>query len=432
MDDMTFKKNVTQHLDKNKFTRKGYTFKGWALKAGGEVAFEDAEAVTVSGDKTLYAVWSKDAVVTYTVKFDKGNGTGTMKDQTFTAGEEQKLSKNTFTKEGYTFAGWSENKDGVVKYKDEESVTIRTNVTLYPIFTEAKYTVKFDANGGSGSMKDEIFTNGKPQAVTGNSFTRDGYNFLGWSTDKNATKATHTDKQSIKVEKDQTLYAVWEKADLVVAYKANGGTGTMSDQTFKSGESVTLTKNKFTKDGYTFKGWAYQKDATEIVLEDGATKSDWTTGATLWAVWEKAYSDITVYANDSTNKTATISSSTLTSSSGKLPKASSVMTTQGGYTFKEWNTKIDGTGTSYADESTVTADNQPSVLYAIWETSTAAASDASNGSTTTTAAASGTTVGGSVNTGDTARVGLMVGIAGIAAVAAAVIAVISRKKKKEV
>lgn len=441
MDDLVFKKNVTQHLTANKYTRTGYTFKGWSLKAGGEVAFEDGEAVTVSADQTLYAVWSKDKVTTYTVKFNTGDAKGTMSDQTFTAGTEQKLSKNTLKKDGYTFVGWSENKDGSVKYKDEESVVIRTNMTLYPIFTETKYTVKFDANGGSGSMKEQVYTYGKSQELSSNSFSREGYKFLGWSTDKSSSTASYTDKQTLKPEKDMTLYAVWEASDLTITFKANGGSGSMSDQTFKYGKSVTLNKNSFTREGYTFKGWAYRQDATEVAVTDGETKSDWKTGAILWAVWEKNYSDITVYANDGTNKSVTISSSDLVSSKGKLPKASGILTAKTGYTFKEWNTKIDGSGTSYAEEATIKTDSQPTTLFAIWTVSpeAAAAENAANGPTVTTisttstnggaSASSGTTVGGSVSTGDTAHTGIMLGMAGLAAVVAAAVAVFARKKK---
>lgn len=421
MDDMLFKKNVTQNLTKNKFTRKGYTFKGWSTKAGGEAAFEDGEAVNVSKNTTLYAVWSKDAVVEYTVKFDNTGVKGTMKDQIFTAGTEQKLTKCAYTKEGYTFVGWSENKDGSVKYKDEDKVTIKTNTTLYPIFTETKYTIKFDANSGSGTMKDQIFSYGKEQTLYPNGFTRDGYEFAGWSKKKGASSADYKDKASVKMTSDQTLYAVWTPATLTIVFKANGGTGTMDNQTFKCGEKVTINKNKFARDGYTFAGWGYREDSSEIAVADGETKFDWTSGAILWAVWKKDHADITVYANDGSDKTATISKSSL--SSGKLPKASDVLTAKDGYTFKEWNTKADGTGTAYKDEASISADDQPTTLYATWTI-------ASGGDTTTTSndGKTGTVVGGGVATGDTAKTGIL--LAGAAAAIGALTAIAVFRKKK--
>ena len=45
------------------------------------------------------------------------------------------------------------------------------------------HTIYFDANGGTGSMSDQIFTYGKKQTSRKNRFTRDGYIFGGWYTD---------------------------------------------------------------------------------------------------------------------------------------------------------------------------------------------------------------------------------------------------------
>lgn len=429
MSDMVFKKNITQKLSKNQFTREGYTFRGWSLKAGGEVAFEDEDAVTVSSDRTLYAVWSKDAIVSYTVKFAQTDARGSMKDQVFVAGKAQKLSKNAYTKEGYTFVGWSENKDGLVKYKDEEEVAIKTNTTLYPIFQETKYTVKFDANGGTGSMKDQVFTYNKEQSLFANAFTKDGYEFAGWAEKKDADKAVYKDKDSLKMTKDLTLYAVWEPATLTIIYKANGGSGTMDNQTFTNGEKVTLKKNAFTREGYTFKGWAYRENATEIALADGETKDDWSTGAILWAVWEKSYTDITVYANDNTNKTYTITAETLIKNDGKLPKAAEVMAAQDGYVFKEWNTKIDGTGTAYLDEAKIPTDNQPTVLFGIWNKTDAAESDEKdqNGTAVTNGTA-GTAIGGNVLAGDVAKTGLL--LSGALAAIAGIAAILIKRRKE--
>ena len=46
--------------------------------------------------------------------------------------------------------------------------------------TPVTYVVRFDAGGGEGSMPDQSFTYGAPQALTSNAFTRAGYTFAGW------------------------------------------------------------------------------------------------------------------------------------------------------------------------------------------------------------------------------------------------------------
>ena len=71
-------------------------------------------------------------------------------------------------------------------------------------------TVSFDANGGTGTMEAHSFVNGVAEYLPENTFTRDGYNFLGWSTSADATVPTYTDHGQITVVEDMTLYAVWE------------------------------------------------------------------------------------------------------------------------------------------------------------------------------------------------------------------------------
>lgn len=84
----------------------------------------------------------------------------------------------------------------------------------------ATYTVEFNANGGKGTMSNVVMTVGKPQNLPANAFTRSGYDFLGWSKDKNASTATYKDKQSVKdlaQSGSVTLYAVWKKSAAVAS-----------------------------------------------------------------------------------------------------------------------------------------------------------------------------------------------------------------------
>ena len=61
---------------------------------------------------TLYAKWEANE---YSVDFNTNGGTGTMPAQAFVYDTAQTLTTNTFTKEGYTFTGWSSTADGQVR-----------------------------------------------------------------------------------------------------------------------------------------------------------------------------------------------------------------------------------------------------------------------------------------------------------------------------
>ena len=71
------------------------------------------------------------------------------------------------------------------------------------------YTVTFNANGGTGTMATQTFTEGEAQALTRNAFTYDGYTFTGWNTVQGGSGASYTDGQTITATADMTLYAQW-------------------------------------------------------------------------------------------------------------------------------------------------------------------------------------------------------------------------------
>ena len=71
------------------------------------------------------------------------------------------------------------------------------------------YTVTFNANGGTGTMSAQTFTEGEAQALTRNAFTYDGYTFTGWNTVQGGSGASYSDQQTITATADMTLYAQW-------------------------------------------------------------------------------------------------------------------------------------------------------------------------------------------------------------------------------
>ena len=67
----------------------------------------------------------------YTVTFDANGGAGSIASVTEVGGAEIFLPANTFTKEGYIFAGWATSADGSVSYSDKAKITLTENITLY-------------------------------------------------------------------------------------------------------------------------------------------------------------------------------------------------------------------------------------------------------------------------------------------------------------
>jgi len=110
---------------------------------------------------------------------------------------------------------------------DRMAVTGTADISAFP------YTVKFNANGGTGSMANQSFTYGTAKALTANVFTRTGYVFQGWATSASGGKV-YNDKQSVK---DLTttsgavvnLYAVWKAALYMVIDLSTGAKSYLAD-----------------------------------------------------------------------------------------------------------------------------------------------------------------------------------------------------------
>ncbi len=226
----------------------------------------------------------------YTITFNANGGEGTMASQIYIYGVEQALSANAFTREGYTFAGWATSADGEVAYIAHQSICVSTPMTLYAVWEVNTYAVSFSANGGEGTMASQTFTHGVEQALSANAFTREGYTFAGWATSADGAVA-YTAGQSISVTAPMTLYAVWEANTYAVSFSANGGEGTMYSQTFTHGVKQALSANAFTREGYTFAGWATSADGT--VVYTACQSISVTAPMTLYAVWEQQTIDAT-------------------------------------------------------------------------------------------------------------------------------------------
>lgn len=145
-------------------------------------------------------------------------------------------------------------------------------------------TVTFNANGGNGTMAAQTFTGGEAQPLTANAFTHTGYTFAGWATSA-GDEVVYADKHNISVLEDTVLYAKWILNTYTVAFNANGGSGTMSAQTFTHGVAQGVSPNAFVRKHYKFTGWATSPDG-DVVYADGQSITI-EADATLYAVWER-------------------------------------------------------------------------------------------------------------------------------------------------
>lgn len=211
-------------LPENSFTNKDvYTFVGWNTKPNGlgvDYAVGDTVNLVATKNKqvfTLYPIWQYDLRVS--TGDDKCIAFYTEYNWVINVNElvksfeqiEPKVIKN-----GYYIAGFAtsqKNADkGKITYKG--SIKNVAGKILYPVYKVNKYTIKFDANGGTGKMKNVTATYDKDVTLPKNAFKNGSKTFLGWATSSSSSSIEYGNKEVVKNLSNENkgvvkLYAVW-------------------------------------------------------------------------------------------------------------------------------------------------------------------------------------------------------------------------------
>ena len=231
--------------------------KGWSTSnTASSASYSCGSSYMPTTNMTLYAVWYS-------------NGSAT-------------ISSTKPTRSGYTFLGWSTSSSASsASYSSGSSISISSNTTLYAVWKKnqtTSYTVNYNANGGSVSPSSATVTAGnsvtlptpsKTATITYNANGGSGapssqnvsLSCSGWSTSSTASSASYSCGSSYKPTANTTLYAVWGKG------------------------TTTLSSTKPTRAGYTFLGWANDKNATSAEFQSG-TKVSLKDNVTIYAIWK--------------------------------------------------------------------------------------------------------------------------------------------------
>ncbi|MGX8692478.1 MAG: N-acetylmuramoyl-L-alanine amidase family protein [Clostridia bacterium] len=278
-----------------------------------------------TSDLVVYTSKFSIATVTYAVTYDANGGTGAPDAQT--------------------------------KEKDV-TLTLTTAVPSRANASAGSYTVTLNANGGSVSS-----TSLSAARTT-------SYSFVNWNTAANGSGTSYSPGGSYTANAAVTLYAQWSST--------------------VSTSAVYLPTPS--RSGYTFKGWSTNSSASTGVTGYYTPNGN----VTLYATWQANPYTVNYDANGGTgapqaqtkyhDTALTLSSTVPTRSNASAGSYTVTLDANGGsvgstslsaarttsYSFKNWNTAANGSGTSYSPGGSYTA-NAAVTLYAQWNSSTTTA-----------------------------------------------------------
>ena len=249
-------------------TKTGYSFGGWYTDKAFKTAITEIKTGSI-GAVTLYAKWNANTDTAYTVEHYQQNII-----------DDEYILAETDTETGTTDEDTSATAKDYAGFtaKTIEQMKIAANgSTVVKIYYDRKeITLTLNLNGGEG--KTEITGKYGADATTPANPTKTGYTFAEWNPELPATLPAE----------NVTYTASWNANTYTVKFEANGGSGTMTDQTFTYDVEQALTANTFTRKGYEFTGWATSADG-EKVYDNNESVKNLTTNfdgeVTLYAQW---------------------------------------------------------------------------------------------------------------------------------------------------
>ena len=347
---------------------------------------------------------------TYTIKYNgNGNTGGSTASSTHSYDATKTLTANGFTKTGYSFVGWNTKADGTgTAYMNKQSVNNLTStngatINLYAQWKIVTYTNVINyficglknGEGDTGtsnsiwSMKEpyhfKVNYNGTYSVDRSNGIQiPNGFyltdNFYVYNKVDGYDQGKYMPMGSTLTQPDKSVYHqfFYHPTNYKITYNLNGGKNNSSNpSTYNVLYGVTLKAP--TKTGYTFAGW-YEGDKKITGINEGANAS-FTGNADLYNKLERRRTgNITLTAKWTPIK-YTISYEGNGATGGSTPSSNhtydkpQTLTPNGfhkdGYYFDSWNTKPDGTGTSYKDKEEVknltSKDGGTVTLHAQWK-----------------------------------------------------------------
>ena len=273
----TFNSDAPTKADDEQYT---YTFVGWATEANKETGTLEADLPPVTDDVTYYAAFSKTAR-TYTVTWMPQDGQGNAYETdtgvaynarpSYDGTEPTKAADAEHT---YTFAGWATTPNQTSGSAVANLPNVTEDVTYYAAFsaTPRTYTVTYTdgVNGTAFAVQttSNVAYSASIPAFNGDTPTREGYNFNGWTSNVEGVTPSSTMPAS-----DVTFTAQWKEKDKVtINYVAKtGGSVTLANETLNPDTGVAVGSTATASTGYRFVGWYDNSECTGTALSKDAS-----------------------------------------------------------------------------------------------------------------------------------------------------------------
>ena len=273
-----------------------------------------------------------------------------------------KMWYNTATKKWqWTDPGW--------RYRGRTNYGMRIvygtcSPAVYKSTAKVKYTIKYDANGGTGAPANGVKLQNTAFKVSTQRPKKACYRFTGWTIVETGYKNLQPGGTiTAGSNRSYTLKAQWVRV-YTIRYDANGGTGAPATGGKAHNSVYKVPTTVPTRDGYKFTGWTIVETGYKSLQPGGTISADSNANYTLKAQWEAASEYCVIGFNDYDGTrlyTAAVKYGELPVYQGRNPQRAS--DSKYYYTFNGWNPKIVEASDDAVYTATYTATLKDSTIY---------------------------------------------------------------------
>ncbi|MBQ3099708.1 MAG: InlB B-repeat-containing protein [Clostridia bacterium] len=162
----------------------------------------------------------------FNVTYDANGGTGAPEAQEKVQNKKLTITDKIPAYEGYEFLGWAASADAEsAEYQPGDNFYLNCDTSLYAVwkYVGRSFTLSFDANGGNNPPEDLTVPEGENALIPDHLPVRDSHLFLGWAASADTQEAEYHPGDTLVLDAELTLYAVWMENDYSITVNADQG-----------------------------------------------------------------------------------------------------------------------------------------------------------------------------------------------------------------
>jgi uncharacterized repeat protein (TIGR02543 family) len=337
------------------FVNVGFGFVDWNTSPDGTgTSVANGSMYSFASSEVLYAIWS---ATYHSVAFGENDSPT---DSAYAVQIENAPTALTLfaslspalSNPGFTFVDWNTQSNGEgTSFGDGSTYSFSVDTDLYAVWSLIpSTTLNFDPDSGTGSIPSiSERVGGSTTLPSGAGISNPGYTFVGWNTAANGSGTEYAAGATYVFTVNQTLYAQWTPDTYVVTYSYDGGVTMQISANYVVGTTALILPTP-TFAGNTFDGWFDSANGGTLIGSAGTSYTP-SNSIQLFAQWTLIVVDVLTFnANGGTGSIAPYSG--VAGTTAVLPPSDGMSML--GYAFSGWNTQADGSGTMYAEGTSLT------------------------------------------------------------------------------